>query len=395
MKEMTIDILQISRDAREAKRHFDDVIDGSVGMYIAEDGYVGGLPVVFDTFKEMPPELTIPYPAVDGGQPFKDNVFSWVFKEHEPLIRRTFKHFVCATPGGSGAIAAVFHTMVPKGEHVLLPDIRWQYDRFSDPAGIEIRSHKLFNGDNFDLASFNTELEYLCQKQHRVVVVVNDPCQNPSGYTLTIEEWDAILSALNRKKENDIILLYDIAYIDYSCEIDQRYKASRLVSLDNHVNVFIAFSGSKTFGAYGMRLGALVGLSRNQAWIDTTRGKVTNFARGTWSCTPTPAIELLNRMFTAEKKEPFLAGLATARMTIIKRGQLFLEQAKAIGLPLIPYVNGFYVIIKCDHSYDVYQKLAATRIYAVPVSQGIRIALCSLRLCDIDGLPRRLMKIIF
>ncbi|MFA5235594.1 MAG: aminotransferase class I/II-fold pyridoxal phosphate-dependent enzyme [Bacilli bacterium] len=392
---MVIDILQISREAREAKRHFHDVVDGSVGMFIDEEGFVGGLPIVYENLVKMAPEQLIPYPAVDGGQPFKDNVFGWVFQGYEHLIKEHFHTYVVATPGGSGAIAAVLHNHSNPGDEVLVSDIRWQYDRFAEPARLKLHHHPLFKGDKFDLEGFTRELKALCQIQHRVIVIINDPCQNPSGYTLTHEEWLGILEALNRQTANEIIFLYDIAYIDYSCEVDQRAKAAELVKLAPHVNVFLAFSGSKTFGTYGIRVGALIGLGRDADWIAKSRNLVFNFARGTWSCTPTPAIELVNRMLSPEMKPAFLEGLKRARATIIKRGQLFLEQAKAVGLPLVPYRNGFYVIVTCPNSYEVYQKLTEHRIYAVPVDQGIRMALCSMSLKDIDGLPARLKKIIF
>ncbi len=392
---MVIDILQISREAREAKRHFRDVVDGSVGMFIDEEGFVGGLPIVYENLIKMMPEQLIPYPAVDGGQPFKNNVFSWAFQNYENLIKEHFHSYVVATPGGSGAIAAVLNNHSEPGDEVLVSDIRWQYDRFSEPAKLTLHSHPLFKGDHFDLEGFTKELKALCQIQHRVIVIINDPCHNPSGYTLSHAEWLGILEALNQQTANEMILLYDIAYIDYSCEIDQRAKAAELVRLAPHVNILVAFSGSKTFGTYGVRVGALIGLSRDADWIAKSRNRVFNFARGTWSCTPTPAIELLNRMLSPELKPSFVEGLRKARATIIQRGQLFLDQAKTVGLPLVPYRNGFYVIVTCPNAYEVYQKLTEHRIYAVPVEQGIRMALCSMSLKDIDGLPARLKKIIF
>jgi len=392
---MVIDILQISRDAREAKRHFNDVIDASVGMFIGENGFVGGLPVVFETLKSMPPELMIPYPSVDGGQPFKDNVFDWVFQQYGDLIKKNFSHFVCATPGGSGAVASVFHTLVPKKEKILVSDVRWQYDRFSEPAGVELEHYSLFEGEYFNLASFREKLINLCQVQQRIVIVMNDPCQNPSGYTLSLKEWDDLIAVLNEMTHNELVLLYDIAYIDYSCEPDQRVKSAKLINLKPHVHVMVTFSGSKTFGAYGLRLGALIGLSRDKDWLQKERTRVFELARGTWSCSPTPSIELLNKMMTPENKPQFLQGLAEARATIIKRGQLFLSQAREVGLPLIPYVNGFYVIVKCDNSHHAYETLAKKHIFAVPVDQGIRVALCSLRLKDIDGLPARMKQLLF
>ena len=142
----------------------------------------------------------------------------------------------CATPGGSGAIASTFSVYTKPDDYIFVSNIRWQYDRFADRAKIRIYEHNLFKGDGFDLESpFNQELGKLCQIQHRVVVIINDPCHNPTGYILSQSEFKSILIRLNKYDKNDIVFLYDVAYLEYTNEKDNRIKMLELLQIKKNM----------------------------------------------------------------------------------------------------------------------------------------------------------------
>ena len=48
-------------------------------------------------------------------------------------------------------------------------------------------------------------------------MVLNDPCQNPTGYTMTDLEWVKLVDLINEvsKDGTPFVLLHDMAYIDY------------------------------------------------------------------------------------------------------------------------------------------------------------------------------------
>ena len=81
--------------------------------------------------------------------------------------------------------------------------------------------------------------------QKRVIVIINDPCHNPTGYTLSLDEFKTIIDILNKYKDNDIVFLYDVAYLEYTSEKDNRIKMLELLRLEAHVITILAFSGSK------------------------------------------------------------------------------------------------------------------------------------------------------
>ncbi len=391
---MAVDILKISKDAQAASKIYDDVIDASVGMFYDEEKNIGGMPTVLKVIKALSDEQMLPYPAVDGGAAFKKNIQSWVFGAYEKDITKEMYVNVCATPGGSGAIAATFSVLTEPNDYIFVSDIRWQYERFADRANLRIFEHELFDGDGFNMTSFKKRLDELCKVQKRVVVIVNDPCHNPTGFTLSEEEFKDILETLNQKHDNDIVFLYDLAYLEYSHETNNRKKISMLPMLEPHVLTIIGFSGSKTFGVYGMRMGAAIIIGKNEKLVAETHKKYVNEARGSWSATPTPAIELFNQFAEPEYRALFLKDLDKINTFVQKRSQLFVEQAKAIGLKTHPFRSGFYIVVLTKNPDQDYLKLAEHRIFAVPMSGGVRFALCSLNLKEIDGLPQKIKHIL-
>ena len=391
---MAVDILKISKDAIEASKHYDDVINASIGMFYDEDKSIGGMPTVSKAIKNLTDDEILPYPAVDGGPLFKKNVISWVLGQYEEGIKKHMFANACATPGGSGAIAATFSIFSKPGDSIFVSDIRWQYERFADRAKLNVFEHKLFDGDHFNLKSFREQLVELCKKQHEVIVIVNDPCHNPTGFTLSEQEFKDILYILNEMRNNSIIFLYDLAYLEYSHESDNRVKISHLPMLMDHVLTIIGFSGSKTFGVYGLRLGAAIMLSANEEKVKAAHPKYVNEARGSWSATPTASIELFNKFQISENKINFLKDLDKINTLVQKRSQSFVSQAKSIGLKTHPFRSGFYTVVLTKDPEKDYLRLAEHRIFAVPMNGGVRFALCSLSLKDIEGLPQKIKTIL-
>ena len=58
------------------------------------------------------------------------------------------------------------------------------------------------------------------KNQGRILFVINDPCHNPTGYTMKSFEWDMVIDFMNEMSEDGtpVILLHDMAYIDYAKE---------------------------------------------------------------------------------------------------------------------------------------------------------------------------------
>ena len=172
-------------------------------------------------------------------------------------------------------------------------------------------------------------------------------------------------------------------------------KISMLPNLEKHVTTIIAFSGSKTFGVYGLRLGAAIYLSKDELKIKEIHKAFVNEARGSWSATPTASIELFNKFSIEENRKRFQRSIRKKLITLFKkRSQLFISQAKAVGLETHPFRSGFYAVVLTKNPEVDYLTLAKHRIFAVPMNGGVRFALCSLSLKEIDGLAEKIKTIL-
>ena len=60
--------------------------------------------------------------------------------------------------GGSGAVSSTFVMYGHHEEALLVPDIRWQYDRFAKPRNISLESYAMFDGKSFNLHDFETKI---------------------------------------------------------------------------------------------------------------------------------------------------------------------------------------------------------------------------------------------
>ena len=121
---MAIDILQISKNALEAQKTNPNVINASIGMFFDEERKIGGMPSVSKALRALPDMSVMPYPAVDGGKEFKDNVIAWTFGKYEERMRQEMFVDACATPGGSGAIASTFSVYAKPNDYIFVSNIQ-------------------------------------------------------------------------------------------------------------------------------------------------------------------------------------------------------------------------------------------------------------------------------
>lgn len=159
------------------------------------------------------------------------------------------------TPGGTGALSNTIKNYLNHGEKILLPERMWgPYKAMAKEAGGSFDCYALFNEKTPFIYPILRKSKTLSKEQENLVVVINDPCQNPTGFKLSQEEWLAVMRILKEAaKQSNIILIKDIAYKDFDTpEYEER---SVLSELPENMLVVYAFSLSKSLGIYGMRAG--------------------------------------------------------------------------------------------------------------------------------------------
>ena len=126
-------------------------------------------------------------------------------------------------------------TCLDKGDTLIIPSLSWNnYKLIASRHGLELKNYQLFDNDKFNLNSFKEVCKEVLVKNKKVAVIINDPLHNPTGYSMSLEEWKEVINIINDlSKLGEIILINDIAYIDYT---KKPLKSREYLTLFNNLN---------------------------------------------------------------------------------------------------------------------------------------------------------------
>ena len=379
-----------------AEHGADAVVDATIGSLYDECGKLVAYQNVFDHYNAIAKEVKAAYAASFTGNPgYRAQVKNWVLQD-QPIHLNTS---VIATPGGTGAVNMTMINVLEPGQTVVLPEICWgSYNLMAAQAGLQTAAYSMFDGDHFNLPSFKETCRRVMADQGRLLAVINDPCHNPTGYSMTLDEWQQVVRFLNELSEQGpCVILNDIAYIDYSYQGQHsRDYLNCLNAMNENVLTVIAFSCSKTLTSYGLRCGAALILGQDEQRVREAEIVFEKTARATWSKIPNAAMGNFT-WITTENRAAFESEKQIYVDLLKQRSALFTQEADACGLAYYPYKEGFFVTLKTpdNNLRDQYhEKLIANHIYTVKVNKGIRVAVCSLSVAKVKGLAERMKQIL-
>lgn len=391
-------VFAIVKKAKEAKAAVgaENVVDATIGSLYNEEGTIVAFDSVFTPYNNIPKETKAAYAgSFVGNEGFRQQVYDWIVKPSGCQLA----HSVIATPGGTGAVAITLSEILDEGETVILPEIAWgSYKLMATMDNLNVKTYSLFEEDHFNLTSLKETCLEVIQKQKKLLLVINDPCHNPTGYSLTMEEWKEVVDFLNEcGKKVPVVLLNDIAYIDYAYDLPHsRDYIQTFDCFSENVMAVIAFSCSKSLTSYGLRCGAAILLAKTQEIVRSVEIVFEKAARAIWSNVPNAAMDNFTYVTTTnhsaymEEKDRYVKLLK-------ERSDIFTTEADACGLVYYPYKEGFFVTVKIEDNKirDRYHDaLMAQHIYTVKVNKGIRVAVCSLSVEKTKGLAKRMKEIL-
>ncbi|MFP4286619.1 MAG: pyridoxal phosphate-dependent aminotransferase [Candidatus Izemoplasmataceae bacterium] len=395
-KEIIDTVFEASQGAIEATKKYGDesVVNGAFGTYFSEEGNLLTFDSVYRVFDTIDDATKARYaPSILGAPDFREAVKDWLFKSVDLDIDCD----IIATPGGTGALSSTIKNTLAPGQSVIHPNIGWgPYTTIAKEQRTPIVSYELFNEDNsFNIKSFEETCTNVMNDQGKVVVFINDPCQNPTGYTMTENEWaDVIEVAKKLSEKGAFIIVHDIAYIDFNLRGDAYKKIfSQFVGLPENILTVVTFSISKTLSAYGMRVGAQVLISSNEKERIKLKNACANSARGYWSTVNTGGMKLFSEIaLNKDLKKAYLEEKSIYVKLLKERAEIFTKEASDVGLDIYPYKEGFFITIRVDRQViknELHLKLKTLNIFFVNVYGGLRVAICSIPKHKLIGLAKR------
>ena len=377
--------------AAAAKYGKDAVTNATIGAILDEDEKLVCLPTVEEVFRGLSTNEMIAYAPISGLPEYLDCVLTAAFGNSRP------EGYIAAvaTAGGTGAIHHAIWNYTETGDTVLCSDWYWgAYKVLCQDMGRNFTTYKMLDENNkFNLPALKEKVDELLAKQDNLLYLLNTPAHNPTGYSLSGEDMDGVLAILKEAAVpgKNIVFFLDVAYIDYAGEKEEVRKIfKKLSGLPANILCIVGYSMSKGFTMYGQRTGAMIGVSSDKSVIDEFAAINQYTSRATWSNINRPAMRTLATIYSNPE---LLAKVCAERdyyyQMIKARADLFTKEAEECGLPMLPYVAGFFLSIPAKNPDAICEKLHEDNIFAVPLAAGVRIAVCAVPLKKIKGMAAK------
>jgi aromatic-amino-acid transaminase len=383
-------IFALNAEATARKTKGEAVINATVGALLDDAGKLAVLPSVLDAMRETNLAQAVGYAPLPGPKAFLDAVIQDLLGG-TPLAAQAV---AVATPGGTGALRHAAANFLEPGQAIYTSSLYWgPYKTIADENDRKIATYPMFKWDgdqgSFDVDAFDAGLHRLAAAQGRALVFLNDPCQNPTGYSMRASEWDAVRHSLESVAAKvPTTLLVDVAYWLYGSG-DPRAFLQHLLPLSGKAALAFAWSASKSFTSYGSRVGALVVADPDADRRKRTFDALSYSCRGTWSNCNHLGMLAITRLLTDPSASARVnAERDAAKAQLDARVRAF--NAAASGRLRYPrYDGGFFSTVLAPEGCDLQRAQAQLKergVFCVPQGHGLRIALCSVAEKDVARL---------
>lgn len=377
--------------ARIAEIGAEKVTNGTIGSIMDNEGKLVCLPTVEKVYRNLPTNELIQYAPISGLPDFLEKAVVAAFGKFRP---NAFIGAV-ATAGGTGGIHHAIWNYTREGDTVITADWYWgAYKVLCQDLLRKLDTYKMLTDDGkFNLPALEEKCSAVLAKQEELLLIINTPAHNPTGYSLDEQDISNVLAMLGRVGAGKKVTLFlDVAYIDYAGDKDEVRKVFRVLEkMPENVFCIVGYSMSKGFTMYGQRTGAMIGVSPVEEVITEFKNINQYTSRATWSNINRPSMKTLSIIYSdpellhkVEEERDFYYKM------IKERADLFVKEARECGLPMIPYVAGFFLSIPAKDSDAVCNKLHDDNIFIVPLAAGVRVALCSVPLQKIGGMAAKI-----
>ena len=373
----------------------ENVIDSTIGVLLNDEGKLVVLDSVMEAIRALSPEDYAAYAPILGTPAYLESVKKAVFLDEMP---ENVYVEACYTPGGTGAIRNAISGYTKPGDKILTSDWHWNpYNLVAKELGREVATYTLFDENNkFNAPSFGEKLEDILSVQDEIVIIINTPAHNPTGYTFTEEDWNQVLETVSSYSDKKIALVVDIAYLDFSGDAKEyRFFLKKLEGMPQNILPLIAFSASKGYTMYGMRCGALLCMAPTAEIAKEFKDVMSVECRASWSNGNRAAMTVLASILQNPELKQKVDEERESYLRILReRGEVFMAEAEKAGLKTCPYDSGFFVTIPCANPEKVGETLQTFNIFTIPLGPGVRVSVASNTVEECRRMPAKIKEAI-
>ena len=385
------------------QRYPHDAIVSAVGEVVDDQGVRAYLPTFVEEaariYREHP-DQAIAYADIGGRSGYLEASTRY-------MLPGEFVNGHVARVAVAGLASAIYTTLqvMAKRADVFVPEPYWPHY----PGMVEdlegryhgfplLDARQTFNAEA--LASSLREVS----PEGTAAIILNTPCHNPTGYSLTREDWQRVRAVVWEHAEvgKRLCLVIDTAYVDYYWHRPQSIQEDiimPLMPLHEHVTVAIGWTISKTFLAYGQRLGTLLMIASSPQQAAHLQQEIYRATMATYSqCSTVPQLAIEHLHADAHKLRQLQAEREPVRAMLAHRNAAFESALAQTGLISLPGDGGFFRTVELPagvQALEVVRRLAEKRVAMVAASeQRLRIAICSVPEAKMLPMCERIREVI-
>jgi aromatic-amino-acid transaminase len=302
-----------------------------VGVYYDDNGKLPLLECVKIAEKQM---MEAPkargYLPIDGIAAYDSAVQSLVFGAGSEPVKSGRVATIQALGGTGGLkVGADFLRKLNPNAKVLISDPSWENHRalFSQ-AGFTVEAYPYYNAAKRGI-DFDGMLAALSAAPEGTVVVLHACCHNPTGYDITLAQWDQVIATVKARK---LVPFLDMAYQGFGYGIaEDGAVIGKFVASGQ--DFFVSTSFSKSFSLYGERVGALSVLCENKEEASRVLSQLKIVIRTNYSNPPIHGGQVVATVLnTPDLRALWEKELAEMRGRIKQMRATLVEKLKAAGV---------------------------------------------------------------
>lgn len=347
-----------------------------------------------ESFIGYDPKDIYPYAPPSGKQSLREAWRKKQLKDNPSLANKSFGMPI-VTNALTHGLSIISDLFMNPGDTIITPNKYWgNYNLvFSIRRGGKVATFELFDeNQHFNVAAFKECL--LKQKEAgKAIVLLNFP-NNPTGYTPSKEEADAIVSALYDAAEAgiNIVTLLDDAYFGLFYEDSVKESLfGQLVGLHSKILPVKIDGATKENYVWGLRVGFITYGSESKEVLHALEEKTKGIIRGTISSgshlSQTVILKSLESAdFDREKKEKFevMAGRARKTKEVLQQDKFNEDWT------YYPFNSGYFMCLKLKNVNAEQLRVHLLDEYGVGTiainATDLRIAFSSVEEQDIEEL---------
>ena len=270
------------------------------------------------------------YLPIDGIAAYDKAVQHLVFGEASPLLAAGRVATIQALGGTGGLkVGADFLKKLEPNAKVLISDPSWENHRalFTN-AGFTVDSYPYYDAEKKGV-NFEGMLAALNAAAAGTIVVLHACCHNPTGYDITMAQWDAVIEAV---KARQLVAFLDMAYQGFGDGIaEDGAVVGRFAAAG--IDFFVSTSFSKSFSLYGERVGALSVVCASKEEAARVLSQLKIVIRTNYSNPPTHGAQVVATVLsTPALRQQWENELAGMRNRIKAMRTALVEKLKAAGV---------------------------------------------------------------